>query len=137
MTIQEALKYDDGQIDPDAYSAGTVNGAWVSVADFQEAAAILMVGAMGVNATLDAKLQQAQDTAGAGAKDVPASAITQLTEAGGDGDEIVTLPARSAGLDITNAFTHVRIQVTTAVAAVDYGAVMVRGGAARQPQTNT
>lgn len=137
MTIREALKYDDGQIDPDAYVASTVTGAWVSLADFQEAAAILMIGAMGVNATLDAKLQQAKDAAGAAAKDVSGSAITQRTEAGGDGDEIVTLPVRASQLDIAGGFTHLRLSVTTAVADIDYGAVIVRGGAGRRPQSNT
>ncbi len=136
MTIQEALKYDQGQIDPDNYTAGTINGAWVTLADFTEAAAILMVGVMGIGATLDAKLEQAQDATGTGAKDLTGSAITQLTEAGGDGDQIVTLPLRASQLDIANGFTHVRIQVTTAVADVDYGAVLVRGGAGRRPQTN-
>ena len=137
MTVQEALKYDTGQIDPDAYVPATVNGAWVSLADFTEAAAILLIGAMGTAATLDAKLQQAQDASGTGAKDVTGSAITQQIQAGGDGDEIITLPLRATQLDIANAFTHCRLQVTTAVANVDYGAVLVRAGAGHRPQTNT
>ena len=137
MTIRESLKYDQGQIDPDAYSAGTVTGAWVTMADYTEAAAILMVGIMGTSATLDAKLQQAQDASGTGVKDVAGSAITQLTEAGGDGDQIVTLPLRASQLDIADGFTHIRVTVTTAVASVDYGAALVRGGAGQRPQTNT
>ena len=133
MTLQESLKYDDGQIDPDAYTPGSVSGGWVSLADFGEAAAILMIGAMANNATLDAKLQQAMDANGAGAKAVTGSAITQRTQAGGAGDEIVTLPVRAAALDITGGFTHVRLRVTTAVANVDYGAVLVRAGAGARP----
>ena len=136
MTIQEALKYDTGQIDPDAYAASTVNGAWVSMAEFTEAAAIIVVGAMGVSSTLDAKLQQATDATSSGAKDITGKAITQLTEASADGDEIVTIPLRAGEMDIANGFTHVRIQATSAVAAVDYGAVLVRGGAGHRPQTN-
>ena len=96
-----------------------------------------MIGAMATAATLDAKLQQAQDATGTGVKDVTGSAITQRTEAGADGDEIVTLPTRSAALDIANGFTHMRLQVTAAVASVDYGAVIVHGGPGHQPQTNT
>ena len=136
MTIKEALKYDTGQIDPDAYAASTVNGAWVSMADFTEAAAIVVVGAMAAGATVDAKLQQAKDAAGTGAKDITGKAITQLTQAGGDGDEIVTIPLRAEEIDIANAFTHIRVQVTTAVANVDYGVVLIRGGAGHRPQTN-
>ena len=137
MTIREALKYDTGQIDPDLYIAGTVTGAWVSVADFTEAAAICLVGAMGIGATFDAKIQQAQDAAGTGAKDIAGAAAAQLTEAGGDGDQIVTIPVRASALDIANGFTHVRLSVTTAVADVDYGAVLVRGGPGHTPQANT
>ena len=72
------------------------------------------------------KLQQAKDAAGTGAKDITGKAITQLTQAGGDGDEIVTIPLRAEEIDIANAFTHIRVQVTTAVANVDYGAVLIR-----------
>lgn len=135
-TIREALKYDTGQIKPAAYVPSTVNGAWVSLADYTQAAALIVVGAMGANATLNAKLQQAKDASGTAAKDITGKAITPLTQAGGDGDEIVTLPVRAGELDIANAFTHIRVQVTTAVANVDYGAVLVRGGPGRMPQTN-
>ena len=136
MTLQESLKYDDGQIDPDAYTPGSVNGGWVSLADFGEAAAILMIGAMANTAKLDAKLQQAKDAAGTGSKDVAGSAIAQRKQADGAGDEIVTLPVRAAALDITGGFTHVRLRVTIAAANVDYGAVMVRAGAGSRPQSN-
>ena len=51
------LKDDNGQIDPDAYPIGTANGAWVSMANFTEAAAIVMVGLMGATATVAAKVE--------------------------------------------------------------------------------
>lgn len=122
MTIQEALKYDDGQIEPDAYPIGTANGAWVSMADFTEAAAIVMVGLMGATGT--------------GAKDL-AGASVLIDQAAGAGDEIATVPFRAEQLDIANGYTHVRLSVATAGASVDYGAALVRGGAGRLPQTNT
>ena len=122
MTIQEALKYDDGQIDPDAYPIGTANGAWVSMADFTEASAIVMVGLMGATGT--------------GAKDL-AGASVLIDQAAGAGDEIATVPFRAEQLDIANGYTHVRLSVATAGASVDYGAARVRGGAGRLPQTNT
>lgn len=136
MTIQETLKYDQGQIDPDAYSPGTINGAWSSMADFTEGAAIFMVGLMGAASTLTAKLQQAQASNGTGLKDLPNRSVT-LTQVGGDGDEIATVPFRAAELDSANGYTFVRISMVGAVATSDYGGVLVRVGAGRLPQTNT
>ncbi len=136
MTIQEALKYDDGQIDPDAYPIGTANGAWVSMADFTEAAAIVMVGLMGATATVTAKVEQAQSATGTGAKDLTGASVL-IDQAAGAGDEIATGPFRAEQLDIANDYTHVRLSVATAGASVDYGAALVRGGAGRLPQTNT
>jgi len=43
---------------------GTVTTGWVSVANFQALVASIQTGALGTSATLDAKLQQALDSAG-------------------------------------------------------------------------
>ena len=136
MTIQETLKYDQGKIDPDAYGAGTVNGVWVSMADFTEAAAIFMVGIMGAASTFTGKVQQAQASNGSGLKDLPNASVV-LDQALGDGDQIATVPFRASELDIANGYNHVRISIVVANASVDYGAVMVRAGAGKRPQTNT
>ena len=92
------------------------------MADFTEAAAIVMVGLMGATGT--------------GAKDL-AGASVLIDQAAGAGDEIATVPFRAEQLDIANGYTHVRLSVATAGASVDYGAALVRGGASRLPQTNT
>lgn len=124
-----------GVIDPDAYSASTVTTGWIDMGMFEAIMATVMVGTMGTGATVDAKLQQATDAAGTGAKDVTGKAITQLTEAGTDSDKQAIIECRSDELDVNNSFTHVRLSVTIGTAACDAGAI-VHGVAARYQQDN-
>jgi len=119
-------------LDPISQAAATVNTGWVSLADFDSALAILMVGVLGAAATVDAKLQQATDSAGAGAKDITGKAITQLTKAGTDDNKQVEINVRSDELDVAGSFNHVRLQVTVAVAASLISA-LVLGFNARYP----
>lgn len=111
-----------GVIDPDAYSASTVTTGWISAADFQTFMAVVYAGDLGASATLDAKLEQASDSSGTGAKDVTGKAITQLTQAGSDSNKQAIINLRQEELDIQNGFTHFRLSVTIATAACDAGA---------------
>jgi hypothetical protein len=47
----------------------------------------IILGVLGAAATVDAKLQQATDTSGTGAKDISGKAITQLVKASNDNNE--------------------------------------------------
>ena len=114
-----------GIIDPDAYAANTYTTGWISMADWGAVQAIIMAGTLGTNATLDAKLEQAQDAVGTGAKDVTGKAITQLTQAGTDSDKQAVINCRSEELDVNGGFTHVRLSMTVAVATSDAGAIVM------------
>ena len=115
-----------GVIDPDATAASTVTTGWVNMADFEAIQAIVMAGTLGTNATVDAKLEQATDNSGTGAKDITGKAITQLTQAGtDDSDKQAVINCRANELDIANDFDHVRLSVTVAVATSDAGAVVM------------
>ena len=104
-------------INPAAAAAGTQNSGWVSMTTYEEVMAIIAAGAIGTNGTIDAKIQQAQDASGTGAKDVTGKAITQLTQAGTDkSNKQAVINVRAEELDRTNGFTHVRLQLVTAVA---------------------
>lgn len=105
------------KLDPVSQAAATVTTDWVSLADFNAIMAMLMVGALGASATVDAKLQQATDGTGTGAKDVTGKAITQLTQAGTDSNKQVMINCRAEELDVDGGFTHVRLSVTVATAA--------------------
>ena len=52
-------------------------------AKFAEIMALIQTGVLGAAATLDAKLQQATDAAGTGAKDITGKAIVQIVKATG------------------------------------------------------
>lgn len=114
-----------GVIDPDAYAAATYTTGWIDMASYNEIMAIVMAGDLGASATIDAKIEQATDGSGTGAKDVTGAAITQLTKAGGDDNKQAVINLWAEDLDIDNGFTHARLSVTVGVAASDMGAVVL------------
>lgn len=119
-----AIEYADSQ------AAGTHNSAWVSLQDYHRAFLVVNVGDMQQGATLDCALQQARGSGGTGAKAITSSktaaakAITQLTQAAGDGDDLVCIELQTEELDVDGGFEHVRFQVVITGAAVEYAAVL-------------
>lgn len=105
------------KLDPVSQGAATVTTGWVKASDFYFLLATLMVGALGASATVDAKLQQATDSGGSGAKDVTGSSIVQLTQAGSDSNKVVKINLDPAKLDVDGGFDHIRLSVTVATAA--------------------
>lgn len=114
-----------GVIDPDLNTADTYTCDWIPMSLFGAIQAIILAGALGTSATLDAKLEQATDYSGTGAKDVTGKAITQLTEAGGDSGKHVIINCRADELDVNNNFNHVRLSMTVAVASSDSAALVL------------
>lgn len=112
-------------IDPDAYAASTVTSDWGNMGLFKKAMGIIEVGTLGASATIDAKLQQAQDASGTGVKDITGKSIAQLTQAGTDDDKQVVIDLDAAELDVANGFEYVRISMTIGVAASDAGALLL------------
>lgn len=125
-----------GVIDPDLNAAGTFTTDWINMGLYEAIQAIILAGALGTGATLDAKLEQATDDSGTGAKDVTGKAITQLTQAGGDDDKQAIINCRSDELDVANSFSYVRLSVTIAAASSDSGAVVLGHYARYQPATD-
>lgn len=123
-------------IDPDAASTGAQTTGWINMSDFQSIMAIVMAGELGASATLDAKLEQAQDASGTGAKDITGAAITQLTKAGTDDDKQAIIECWSEDLDLANDFTHVRLSMTVGTAASDCGAVVLGMGPRYAPASD-
>lgn len=124
-----------GNIDPDAYAAGTVTTGWIAAKDFQSFVAIVQAGALGASATLDALLQQASDSGGTGAKAITGKAITQLTQAGTDSNKQVLINLRPEELDVDNGFTHFRLSMTVATATSDAGGIVLGFVPVRGPAT--
>ncbi|WP_226782747.1 hypothetical protein [Oceaniglobus trochenteri] len=115
-------------IDPDAYAAGTVTTAWVPCAQWQTYMAVISAGDLGASATVDAKIEQAQDASGTGAKDLAGAEITQLTQAGSDSNTQAIISFSAADLDMENAFGFVRVSLTVAAATSDAGAILLGDG---------
>ena len=103
-------------IDPASQAVGTVTTGWISAGNHHSLLALVKSGVLGTGAKLDAKLQQATDASGTGAKDVTGKAITQIVKAAGDNKQAL-INLRPDDLDITNGYAFVRLSLTVAVAA--------------------
>jgi hypothetical protein len=104
-------------IDPSNQAAGTATTGWISVANYHGFLAEVQTGALGASATLDAKLQQALDSSGTGAKDITGKSITQLTQAASGSNRQALINVKPEELDTVNGFGFVRLSVTVGVAA--------------------
>ena len=103
-------------IDPASQAAGAISTGWVSVANHLGFLAVVQTGVLGTSATVDAKLQQALDNAGTGAKDIAGKALTQIVKATGDNKQAL-INVKPEELDTVNGFGFVRVTVTVGVAA--------------------
>jgi len=108
-----------GVVNADNYAVGTVTTAWVDMSLVYGAMGILNVGDIAATGTVDAKLEQATDAAGTGAKDITGKAIAQLTQAGGDSNKQALINLRQEELDTNNSFTHARLSISVGAAAAD------------------
>lgn len=103
-------------IDPVSQAAGTVTTGWITVANHHALLAVIQTGVLGASATLDAKLQQATDSSGTGAKDITGKSLTQIVKATGDNKQVL-INVKPEELDTVNGFGFVRLSLTVGVAA--------------------
>lgn len=103
-------------LNPVSQAAATVSTGWISMANLDSILAVVETGVLGASATLDAKIEQAQDGSGTGVKDVTGKAITQIVKATGDNKQAM-INCRSDELDVNGGFTHVRLSATVGTAA--------------------
>jgi hypothetical protein len=122
-----------GQLFPALRGIGVYNTVWLRMNNHQRAVFLLDVGAMGAFSTLDMTIQQATNTAGAGAKAIAGKAITQLTQVGGDENEQIVIELRTAELDVDGGFDTIRAQVTVAGAQVLFSLKPLRGCSNQPP----
>lgn len=115
-----------GNIDPASQAAGTYTTAWLPVYNFHNFMALIATGVLGAGATIDAKLQQAQDVGGTGVKDITGKAITQIVKATGDNKQAM-INLRVQELDTNNAFSYVRLSITVGTAASLVSGVLFGG----------
>jgi hypothetical protein len=126
----ETIKASDqvvvvGQVSPNAQGAGDASSGWIKASDYWQFLAIVQAGGLGTNATLDAKLEQATDGSGTGAKDVTGAAITQLTQAGTDSDKLALINLDPSKLDVANDFDYFRLTLTVATATSEVAGLVL------------
>lgn len=117
-----------GYIPPDAQSAGTAVTGWIDARKAERFLGVVMVGDMVSTSTVNAKIQQATDSSGTGAKDITGKAITALTEAGSDGDKLALINLEAAELDVNNGFCFIQMSITTAAAASEVAGLLISTG---------
>ena len=122
-------------LDPSSQAAGTTTTGWISVANHHGLLTVIQTGVLGTGATVDAKLQQAQDSTGTGAKDISGKAITQIVKATGDNKQAL-INVKPEDLDTVNGFGFVRLSVTVGTAA-SQTAAQVLGINGRELPANT
>lgn len=103
-------------IDGSSLAASTVTSGWVNAGQWLHILGLIKTGVLGASATVDAKLQQATDSSGTGAKDVTGKAITQVIAATGNNKQVY-INLRGQELDVANGFAFVRLSVTVGTAA--------------------
>jgi hypothetical protein len=124
-----------GVIAPSAQAAGAAVSGWLPAAQFQKFLALVMAGTFGASATIDAKLQQATDATGTGAKDITGKAITQLLAAGGNNVQAeINLDAQE--LDVNGGFAFIQMSVTVAAAASGTAGVLLGIGGRLGPASD-
>ena len=111
-------------IDPASQATGALSTGWVSVANHLGFLAVVQTGVLGTGATVDAKLQQAQDATGTGAKDISGKAITQIVKATGDNKQAL-INVKPEELDTVNGFGFVRVTLSVGVAASNTSAQLL------------
>lgn len=128
---EQTMKMSEGwavvaTIDPDAYAAGAQLSDAIDMADYTKLMAVVMVGTLGTNATIDAAATQATTAAGTYKALSPAKAITQLTQAGTDQSDlqaIINVDEHDLDLDLNYRF--VKFSLTVGVAASDAGMIVL------------
>ncbi len=124
-----------GAINPTSQAAGSVTSGWVSMSDLRRILALIQVGTFGVSATVDANVQQAQDSSGTGAKPIGSGkAIVQMLAAGGNNVQAL-INVQAEELDVNNGFDYVELTITVGVAATETAGVIIGGSARYSPSS--
>jgi hypothetical protein len=111
------------KLDPASQTTAQSTG-WVDVSGHARIAALLMVGAIASTGTLNAKLEAATSSGGAGAADITGKAIAAQADTADNLLHVIDLDVSELNTQ-NQAFTHVRLTVTPATAATIFGAVLV------------
>ena len=86
----------------------TVTSGWIDARSARRVYTLINMGA--TDTTVDAKLEQATDSSGTGAKDVTSAAITQFSAT--DDSKVASIDMETDRLDAKNGFYYFRLKIT-------------------------
>lgn len=100
---------------------------WVFAGDFHNWLAVINFGNIATDATVGAKLEQAQDDSGTGAKDIPGAALTDFTDDGtaASDDRLALIGLRTINMDTANGFGYLRATVTNDTGSSNIGVTLL------------
>lgn len=116
-----------GSIDPRSASAGTYNTGWANLENFHKGMAILQLGNIPNNATVNAALWQATSAVGGNPKVVGDKAISAVNDTGDNKQYIINFSADE--LDIVGGaaggYDFIQLRVTTTGSSVFIGGLVL------------
>ena len=93
---------------PALKAAQAHNTVWIPMANHQRIVFLILVGAMTALSTLDFAVWEALTAAGGTPLAIAGKAITQLTQAGGDGNDLIAVEVRTEELTVNSDYAWVR-----------------------------
>ena len=106
-------------IHPDLHGPAEYYTPWIDHSAMHKSWWEILVGDITATGTIDFDITQATDSAGTGEKAIAGKAMTQLTQAGGDGDNVVIGNLRAEQLDVQGLFHYVRGHLTLGTASAN------------------
>lgn len=114
-------------VNPADLATTAASTGWVNMKFHNRIMALVIGGAL--TGTLAAKLEQAQDDADTGLKDVTGKAITTIVDTADNKQAVINL--RADELDIANGFYFVRLTLTPTGGSTNLASGLILGGDAR------
>jgi hypothetical protein len=104
-----------GQINPQSATTEQTT-SWIDATLFHNYLAIVQVGAMISTGLVDAAIQQATSSGGAGAKAITGKAITEFTQTANPNEQAL-INIKQEDLDTANGFKWIQLSITPSVEA--------------------
>ncbi len=108
----------------DSWAVGGHNSSYVSLQNYHRAVVVINVGDMGNSATLDFSILEATSTAGAGSQTLTGKGTTQLTQASGDGDDLLCIEIRTEELTVSSNYDCIALRAVVGTNPVEYGFIV-------------
>jgi hypothetical protein len=107
-------------------AAAVYQSAWFDLSIHHRFVYVLQTGVLAAGATVDLVLQEADDATGTNAANIAGKAITQLTQAGGDVNDLVMIELRTEEMTPDRRFVRAVLTVagnTAFTGGLGYGIV--------------